>query len=37
VLFDLYDDGGPVKGIATIPEIIWKLSLGIYPEGVGAG
>ena len=31
VLFDLYDDGGPVKGIATIPEIIWELSLGIYP------
>jgi Domain of unknown function (DUF4386) len=31
VLFDLYDAGGPVQGIATIPEIIWALSLGIYP------
>ena len=30
VLFDLYDAGGPVQGIATIPEIIWELSLGIY-------
>jgi hypothetical protein len=28
VLFDLYDAGGPVQGIATIPEIIWELSLG---------
>jgi Domain of unknown function (DUF4386) len=31
VLFDLYDAGGPVQGIATIPEIIWEFSLGIYP------
>lgn len=31
VLFDLYDAGGPVQGILTIPEIIWELSLGIYP------
>jgi hypothetical protein len=31
VLFDLYDAGGAVQGIATIPEIIWELSLGIYP------
>jgi Domain of unknown function (DUF4386) len=31
VLFDLYDAGGPVQGIATIAEIIWELSLGIYP------
>jgi hypothetical protein len=31
VLFDLYDAGGPVQGIATIPEIIWEASLGIYP------
>jgi hypothetical protein len=31
VLFDLYDAGGLVQGIATIPEIIWELSLGIYP------
>ena len=31
VLFDLYPAGGAVQGIATIPEIIWELSLGIYP------
>jgi hypothetical protein len=31
VLFDLYDAGGPVQNILTIPEIIWELSLGIYP------
>lgn len=31
VLFDLYDAGAGVQGIATIPEIIWELSLGIYP------
>jgi hypothetical protein len=31
VLFGLFDAGGPVQGIATIPEIIWELSLGIYP------
>jgi Domain of unknown function (DUF4386) len=31
VLFDLYEAGGPVQGILTIPEIIWELSLGIYP------
>lgn len=31
VLFDLYEAGGAVQGIATIPEIIWELSLGIYP------
>ena len=31
VLFDLYEASGPVQSIATIPEIIWELSLGIYP------
>jgi hypothetical protein len=31
VLFDLYDAGAGVQGILTIPEIIWELSLGIYP------
>ena len=31
MLFDLYEAGGAVQGIATIPEIIWELSLGIYP------
>ena len=31
VLFDLYSAGAGVQGILTIPEIIWELSLGIYP------
>jgi uncharacterized protein DUF4386 len=31
VLFDLYDAGPGIQGILTIPEIIWELSLGIYP------
>jgi uncharacterized protein DUF4386 len=31
VMFDLYDAGGPVQGIATAPEFIWELALGIYP------
>lgn len=31
VLFDLWDAGGPVQSIATLPEVIWELSLGIYP------
>ena len=30
VLFDLYEAGSPVQGIATIPEFFWELSLGIY-------
>jgi Domain of unknown function (DUF4386) len=31
VLFDLYEGSSPVQAILTIPEIIWELSLGIYP------
>jgi hypothetical protein len=31
VLFDLFEAGGAVQGILTIPEIVWELSLGIYP------
>lgn len=31
VLFDLYEASGTVQSILTIPEIIWELSLGIYP------
>jgi hypothetical protein len=31
VLFDLFEASGLVQSIATIPEIIWELSLGIYP------
>ena len=30
VLFDLFDAGGAVQGIATAPEFVWELSLGIY-------
>ena len=31
VMFGLAQAGGPLQGIATIPEFIWELSLGIYP------
>ena len=30
VLFDVFDAGSAPQGIATIPEILWELSLGIY-------
>ena len=30
VLFDVIDAGSAVQAIATIPEFIWELSLGIY-------
>ena len=30
VLFDLFDAGGAVQAIATVPEFVWELSLGIY-------
>jgi Domain of unknown function (DUF4386) len=30
VLFDLWNEGGTVQALATIPEFIWELSLGIY-------
>jgi Domain of unknown function (DUF4386) len=30
VLFDAWDAGGTVQAIATIPEFLWELSLGIY-------
>jgi hypothetical protein len=30
VLFGVDDPGGPLQGIATIPEFLWELSLGIY-------
>lgn len=30
VLFDWWDAGSTVQSIATIPEFIWELSLGIY-------
>ena len=31
VMFGVAQQGGPLQGIATIPEFIWELSLGIYP------
>ena len=30
VLLDLFEAGSPIQGIATIPEFLWELSLGIY-------
>jgi hypothetical protein len=30
VLFDVFQYGGAGQGIATIPEFLWELSLGIY-------
>ena len=30
VLFDVLDAGGTVQALATIPEFIWELSLGVY-------
>jgi hypothetical protein len=30
VLFDVFQHGGAGQGIATIPEFLWELSLGIY-------
>jgi hypothetical protein len=31
VMFGVAQQGGPLQGVATIPEFIWELSLGIYP------
>ena len=31
VVMDVIDKGGAAQSIATIPEFIWELSLGIYP------
>lgn len=30
VLFGVADEGGSLQGIATIPEFLWELSLGVY-------
>jgi Domain of unknown function (DUF4386) len=30
VMFGVADTGGPLQGLATIPEFLWELSLGIY-------
>jgi hypothetical protein len=31
VMFGVAKQGGPLQGIATVPEFIWELFLGIYP------
>jgi hypothetical protein len=31
VMFGIAQAGGPLQGIATVPEFLWELSLGIYP------
>jgi hypothetical protein len=31
VMFGVAQQGGPLQGIATVPEFIWELFLGIYP------
>ena len=30
-MFGVIKTGGPLMGIATVPEFIWELFLGIYP------
>jgi hypothetical protein len=35
VMFDVADAGGALQGIATIPEFLWELSLGIYCTAKG--
>jgi hypothetical protein len=30
-MFGVAQQGGPLQGIATVPEFIWELFLGIYP------
>jgi hypothetical protein len=35
VIFGVGDAGGPLQGIATIPEFLWELSLGIYCTAKG--
>jgi hypothetical protein len=30
-MFGVIEAGGAVQGIATIPEALWELSLGIWP------
>jgi hypothetical protein len=35
VLFGVFDAGGTGQGLATIPEFLWELSLGLYLAFVG--
>ena len=30
IMFDVIERGSPLQGLATIPEFIWELSLGVY-------
>jgi hypothetical protein len=30
-MFDVIEKGGTVMGLATIPEFIWELGLGLFP------
>ena len=30
-MFGVDQPGGTLQGLATIPEFLWELSLGIYP------
>jgi len=31
VVLDVFARGGTAQAIATVPEFLWELSLGIYP------
>ena len=35
VLFGVIEPGGFVQGLATLPEFLWELSLGVHLTGVG--
>ena len=37
VLFGVADAGGTLQGLATIPEGLWELSLGVYCAVKGFG
>jgi len=30
VMFGVFDQGGAVQGLATIPEFLWELGLGLW-------
>jgi len=35
VLFGVFEQGGAGQGIATIPEFLWELLLGLYLTFIG--
>jgi hypothetical protein len=35
VLFDVFQQGGSAQAIATIPEFLWELAIGLYLTFVG--